>query len=359
MQANLYVARRWRDPVQRAADIGMQTLANQTYGGQGLQSSLSLSPDFGAVIPAPALRGAVLQRFGLDLGFDPSAEHFSSMLAARMLWSRGAPRAWLARLVDSFETRHFQRRYRFFHDSPGFAADTDCSGVALAALWHNGRLPPAELIRGALQIADCRAPLTADCAWPGALAVYWDDGMEPGALPRGLRQDACAAANALVPVVLARTHLGEAGLSDAARADTARRLDAAIEPTLDWLAQELARGGSSRYYPSPDALLCFVSELLRQCPTTGLRLRAPLRQAVSRRLEMPGSTLDLSMRLLAACACGVVPVHLQQALVEAQDEDGLWPAAPLFTLGRVSSLHFGSRTLSAAFAVAALREARP
>ena len=350
-------ATRWRVPPQpvphpaaRAARAGLRFLVAAADAPQGLQSQISDAPGFDRPLSGAALRREVLERHGLDIGFDAGPENFTSMLALRLLAHRGAPPPLQRRLAATFETRHWQRRYRFFATAGGFAADTDCSGVALAALWAAGRLAPGDLLAGALQIAAAAAPATLPR--PGVPMVYWDDSREPGVDRRGHKLDACAAANAVLPLLLA---LRLPGLAEARR----RTLQAAADATLDWLAQALADPAGSRYYPSPDTLLCLVGELIAHAAAARLRLGVPLRRAVQARLAAPGTPLERAQRLLAAQACGLDGEPLAAALVAAQQADGGWPASRLFTLGRLPQFGFGSRALTTVFATAALAAMAP
>ena len=110
-----------------------------------------------------------------------------------------------------------RRRYRFFCDDNGFAADTDCTGVTVAALYEAGRMSREELLASGEELLLAAAPEGVPASQnldeatgksngelrAGVIMVYWDDGQEPGAAPRGRKQDAAVAANALYALKLA------------------------------------------------------------------------------------------------------------------------------------------------------------
>jgi len=137
-----------------------------------------------------------------------------------------------------------------------------------------------------------------------------------------------------------------------------------IAANLDYCARYLKSGEflrGSRYYPSPDTFLCFYSDLVarfgaRQAEADGLG--AALRAAIEgRRLQAPRpSALETALRAIAARSVGLDPTPECSRLIETQAPDGAWaPFEGLYTLAKGSAkLYFGSRVLTALFAVRAL-----
>lgn len=341
-----------RLPARDAVDRGLAALAAAVDPRLGIQSSLAFRGDFADAFPLAELRARSIARHRIDPGFDAGPETFSAMVAARLLARAGVRGALLSALCRSFADRHLERRFRFFHGGLGFAADADCTGVALAALHDARALRREHLFAGARELLACvpeRHAERDDAALVDHVPlVYWDDDREPGVARRGLKQDPVVAANALYALLAAE----EAGLADP-------RLPRFVAATLGYLRDALSSGVErTRYYPSRDALLCFVGELQARFPALQPELALSLRTAVRVRLadrEAPETPIDLAMRLLAAAAARLDPAPLRERLLAAQRDDGTWPAGPFFTLGRIPGLAFGSAALTTAFAVAALR----
>jgi hypothetical protein len=294
-----------------------------------------------------ALRTSVRARHGLDLGFDAGPELFSAMVAARTLACVRRGRSCAGMLGRTFAAHHWQRRFRFFAEQNGFAADTDCTGVALAALFDAGLLERHELHAGARQLLDAAAPGDGDLE-PGVVLVYWEDGLEPHVAPRGRKQDPAVATNALYAVLLA----AQQGLDD-------RRIEGFIAANLAYVRRALTQPHElrTRYYPSRDALLWFVAELCGRFSTARAALGRPLRDAMLARLDREdtrGDNLELAMRLGAAITLGIRLPRLAEALAARQLASGVLASGAFFTLGRVPGLCFGSDMLTTALAVTSL-----
>lgn len=322
---------------------------------RGITADCSFDPIFTDTLSLPGLRGAVMSRFGVDTGFDAAAELFSSMISVRLL----------ARVVDDdgvrlrdaaaarFAARHWQRRYRMFAAQGGFAADTDCSGVALAGLFEAGKLDREALLQGGAELLRSAAR-PGDGLVPGVVMVYWEDGEEPHAASRGMKQDPAAACNALHALKLA----ARAGLIDR---------DGVIEATTRYIAAHLVSGAyatGTRYYPSPDAFLYFAAELCDRFADCRARLASALAAALRHRDGLqdcpghpgdPGAAINVALRLIAARRLGLVHERRSQVarLLRVQTVNGAWRAGTFFSLGKLP-VYFGSPELTTMFALAAL-----
>lgn len=269
------------------------------------------------------------------------------MVAARTLGRAGLGARLTDVLCESFADCHWQRRYRFFHGVTPFAADSDCTGVALAALFQAGKIGKRELFQGATQLC---AAVPNEVAPESRLRrdvvlVYWDDDREPGVARRGFKQDPVVAANATYALLLAL----EAGF---AHPRVKRVVAANLAYVRESLVTERAR---TRYYPSRDALLFFAGELCRRYPLGRAALAVALRRAVLAQVTVaPCAPIDLAMRASALSAVGLDATPLTRRLLELQDASGAWPAGPFFTLGRLAGLSFGSTALTTALALGAL-----
>lgn len=315
-----------------------------------MTATVWFATDPARTFPLTELRANVRARHQLDLGFDAGPEAFSAMVAARTLARRGRGAAHARALCRTFADNHWKLRFRFFHGGKGFAADTDCTSVALAALFESHLLERAQLLAGARQLIDAGAaaggPLRPDVA-----LVYWDDGREPDVAPRGLKQDPAVATNVLYAVLLAM----EAGLSDP-------RLEHFLAANLAYVRDALddPMQVRTRYYPSRDTMLWFAAELCVRFKTARAALGRALREAVLARVRVAGTSgdcLELAMRLGAATALGISTPSLDVALAAHQRVTGEFAPGAFFTLGRVPGLCFGGEALTTAIATASL-EAR-
>ncbi len=338
---------------------------------QGLQTVASFDALFTKKVAHADLRQAILRKLGVDIGFDASSECFSSMLAAKLLppGCRAAGLALGEAVTPHFKDMHWQLRYRMFRTPGIFAADTDCSSVALAALYQSGELSGAALVRGALELLKSAAsetlstaqnidPETGSSNGPlhaGVVMTYWEDDAEPGVKPRGRKHDPAVACNALFALKLAARE----GLADPA---------GVIHHTLKYVERHLSSGeyrNGTRYYPSPDVFLCYVGQLCSlfgDCrEQLGPALLAALRdrnRCAPRpgRPDDPDTALNLAQRILTANLLGAElgQAGQKERLIELQEPSGAWGPSPLFSMGK-RAVYFGSAALTTVFALAALQ----
>ncbi|MEU3958846.1 hypothetical protein AB0F42_03265 [Streptomyces buecherae] len=282
------------------------------------------------------------------LGYNLKNEAFTAMLALAHLPQQlpESARHLPAVLARQIESSRWHDRYRFFPEVRQFAADTDCTAVATAALYERRMLPRTRLRRHARELRRAHAPaLPHDQALhPLAVMVYWDDGAEPQAPPRGHKQDAVVCCNVLYTLLLADT-------------DTGRETDSVGRATLDLVHDHLASGrylSGTRYYPSPYAFLHVASRLCRLSPICAERLGTRLNHACDV-ADPPRTPLDLALLITAAENLGQTrrQGRCRDGLAAMQLPDGSWPAQPYFRLGR-RPVYFGSAHLTTLFALRAL-----
>ncbi|KAM7219118.1 alpha-D-glucose-1-phosphate phosphatase YihX [Rhypophila decipiens] len=144
--------------------------------------------------------------------------------------------------------------------------------------------------------------------------------------------------------------------------------------TLD-MVHEFIRGRSylpngTKYYPSPDVCLFFLSRLLDAPPendSTGLRQRlAPLlatqvRERIQASLmggdQSRGTALDIACRILSSAQVGIPPreyEHERRALLELQAGDGSWETGWIYQYGS-TGIKIGNTAVTTAIAVKALQ----
>lgn len=337
----------------------------------GIQSVIGLDASFVRTIRASDLRDFVSDNCGVDIGFTAGDETFSSMIALKLFAGGKGARSIIRTSMHVVEKygRPFQGRYYFFCDKNGFAADTDCTSVAAAALYEAGRITREELLLSAREMLRAAAPKSVDerdnldsetgktngALREGVVMVYWEDGEEPDVKPRGKKQDAAVAANVIYTLLLAQQ---DAGLEDP---------NGVIEKTWQYIVDHLRSGeylNGTRYYPSPDTFLYYVSYVCRRFPTRKAAILEDLRAAIRERslapakpgqADDPVSALNVAQRILAAQNLGMVEdIDFQlNELRDMQRHDGSWAAAPYYSLGK-RALYFGSAAVTTLFAARAL-----
>lgn len=334
----------------------------QAAAARGIETEFSFDAAFTAPGSLAEMRRTVADKLGVDIGFDATGELFSSMVCVKLLSpiAHHDARSLTRMVAPRFEHRHWRRRHRMFDAQGPFAADTDCTGMALAGLYECGFIDGEELTRGAAELLRSAAPkgssLEADDAlFAGAVMVYWDDDEEPSVARRGRKSDPVAACNALYALKLAETE----GLLDPG---------GVIARSLDYLGDHLSSGAylqGTRYYPSPDTFLCFAAQLCGRFPDCRARLGAALHDALHRRnraparpgqADDPDAALNLAQRIIAADELGVdLGQRFQRRrLMKMPSRSGAWAASPFFSLGKLP-IYFGSAAITTLFAVAALQ----
>ena len=111
----------------------------------------------------------------------------------------------------------------------------------------------------------------------------------------------------------------------------------------------------TRYYPSPDCCLFFVTRLLNSSSDTHLQatLRALLVERVRERVGKDGNALDLASRILACNSLGVECSIDRRALMGLQCEDGGWEAGWMYRFGS-TGVRLGNKGVTTAMAVKAI-----
>jgi hypothetical protein len=311
-------------------------------------ASLAFEMDISAPVTADEVVRRARTDLGVDLGFEPRDEGFTAMLVLDNLPHPLPVRAQalLPALIRRVEACHRHGRYRFFPEVREFAADTDCTALAAAGLHRHHTLRPSQLKASALELLAAGAPESSaeDGLWPGAVMVYWDDGAEPLARPRGRKHDAVVSANVLRTLHLAEQHDSREGR---------RFVDATLRHVEDHLRSGRYLRGT-RYYPSPTAFLHATARLCGECHDCATRL-GPLLRSACDTLPAPTNALDLALFIICAEICGAPGDRRKHraALADRQRPDGAWPAHCYFRTGRVP-VYFGSAHLTTVFALRAL-----
>lgn len=218
----------------------------------------------------------------------------------------------------------------FFEDRALLPADVDCTAVALGLMLSQGRALPFDVPAALDRIA-------ANVDERGVVRVYLN--ADPA---RARRLDAAVCVNVLHAFSL----VGR---------------EAELEASADYVelhlsGQQFEEG--TRYYPSPDVFLLFISRLIRDFDWAKRRFSELALTRLEQRLgKGPANVLERAARAAAADNLGIVAQRELSELAAAQRADGAWPAAPCFSFGRTSR-YFGGESLSTALGVRALMTAR-
>jgi len=337
----------------------------------------------------------VLARFGFPL----EAELFSNMLFVALVGVVDHPRLRsIARaLLSTFRHSHACGLYHFF-TSLRFACDIDCTGVAAKARLVMGDIDllSPRGVQELRRITDRILRSAAICDLPGeanrshgkdngplrrnVFKVYVDDHQVQGAeMDRGLKNNPVAVANALIPVLIElstgnrqldeviplREYPGEGQNVRTGRATVAEIVAMNVAYVTGYfLSGDWQQG--CRYYGSPDAFLCFYTELIREFEELAKMFGIPalLVDAIDERrrsngqgIADPTSSLNLSLRAIAAGNLGVDRSCEIEQLLYQQGRDGGWSDfGALYALGsnKGPRIYFGSTAQTTAFAIRAL-----
>ncbi|OQE36850.1 hypothetical protein PENCOP_c011G04391 [Penicillium coprophilum] len=135
-----------------------------------------------------------------------------------------------------------------------------------------------------------------------------------------------------------------------------REIEAArtFEWVLDVLRNRAYQAGS-RYYPSPDVFLYFLTRLSRVIHDGSRReeLLLLLQPRVNERIGTDGNVVSLSTRILACYSMGIVNHCDVPKLLALQSRDGGWPVDWIYRWGS-SGLKVGNRGLTTALATKAI-----
>src|SRR5882672_1787051 len=253
-------------------------------------------------------------------------EVFTPMLLLRCFGDCGlnAPgeKRQLYRVRRSFTHQGF---VHFFADRGRLAADVDCTAVAIELMIKHSVALPFDFGRTLDAIA-------ANVDESGVARVYLapDEGRKD-------RVDAAVCANALYLFYLL---------------DREADLKASEQYVWDHLTGTEFSAGT-RYYPSPDIFLLFLSRLLHDFERSRARFAGAVERRIRERLGLPGSNVELSARAAAAGNVGLLAEREMEELAQSQRADGSWPAAPCFRFGR-RQVYFGGESLSTAWGACAL-----
>ena len=212
----------------------------------------------------------------------------------------------------------------FFRDDSLLPSDIDCTAIGLAILVETGRAD-LNIIN---QVVDRILDTTNEA---GVIQVYFP--------PFGHRAytDPVVCVNALYLIAL----LGR---------------EKEAKKTEDYVFEHLhtqAYLAGTRYYPSPDIFLYFLSRLMNRFPYYQEKFGDQLRQELNIRIGSTELPLDLAARVIAAKTVGFSNDFEEHELIFSKNGYGGWPANAFFRFGtRVG--FFGSSALTTAFALKAL-----
>ncbi|GGO93385.1 hypothetical protein [Wenjunlia tyrosinilytica] len=324
---------------------------------ESLLTQLSFDRRFKDTFARADARTAIRQRTATEVGFDFGVEAFSSMIGLMLSACPDTvvPPPLIKRFVQQVESCRRKGRYSFFVDVPEFAADTDCTAMAAGALYEHGLISVAELASSSEALL--RASASDPCSLrntrpskgevhPHVLLVYWED-TDRRVLPRARRHDAVACANALYTLSL---------LEAPSTPVESEVMDATIRYVSHHLNSRRYLSGT-RYYPSPEAFLYAASRLCARFGRFSELFTSALRREIS---AAPGrlteDPLNLALSIISASNVGMMAGQAQrrERLARLQRNDGSWPAAPYYRMGRFQ-VYFGSPLITTLFAARAMQ----
>ncbi|OCH93767.1 HAD-like protein [Obba rivulosa] len=131
-----------------------------------------------------------------------------------------------------------------------------------------------------------------------------------------------------------------------------------LDQSLSWVREVLlyrAYLGGSRYYPSADCFLYFISRLFActSDPVLHHQLKPLFVERVHERIGVQGDALELAFRLLVCASFNISNQPDMRKLLEMQCQDGGWDGGNLYRFG-TTGLKVTNRGLTTAAAVQAI-----
>jgi len=400
----------------------------------GLHSSIALDEQFETALSLSSIvshkpldniwNQEIIPALKNKLGCDLVTENFTEMLALKFLSNSTVPtieNEEIAQLRKSCAVNILnqsllnEKCWRFlFFNTKDFAADTDCTGVALTGLYDAHEINDNQLIEGVRELLSsaavsnlsAHANQIADKKNQGSLSkgvfkTYFEDQkfvnyqkggsleLRSGAAFRGCKHDPAVVANAMMPILKALQtqklqldeiiQLDEYAPSPSSQDERAAELHNRVSrmtvreimaANWEYIANHLPQAEhGTRYYPYIETFLCFLSELF-------LAFSAETTAAINHQLfntkivdalqsPLPTNPVRLAQIIIAAdnynAAAAVgdrIPLTAVQnakaRLLKSIKPDGSWAAAPFYTLGSDRKIYFGSAAISTIFSIRAL-----
>ena len=252
-------------------------------------------------------------------------EIFSSLIISQCLVDIGIYPSFMDFIINHLNAVTNPSGFmHFFFDKTLLVADTDCTAVGHALLLSLNR--PSPYLNLAID------KLIENTDPNGIIEVY----QKPAGEHEG-RIDANVLVNVLY-LLHAVDRANEAALSER------------------FVFQTLGRRTyleGSRYYPSPDVFLYFLSRLVRDYPHTTSRYRGLLRKELVERKKISSTFLDISLRCAALDNIGLDASEYRDTIRRLQAHEGYWPAETFFKYGQTNRC-FGGEALSTGFGIRAL-----
>lgn len=126
----------------------------------------------------------------------------------------------------------------------------------------------------------------------------------------------------------------------------------------DWVFAVMhtrAYATDTRYYPTGDFFLYFLSRLLQLAPALRPRFAATFRECVQETKGLPGDALALALRVVCMTRVGVTCEGELERLLSLQEEDGSWGDGCCYQYARIRCRCY-HRGLTTAMAILAVRE---
>jgi hypothetical protein len=250
-------------------------------------------------------------------------------------------------LIRLLSTEHIHGTFNFFKDKfdGAFSGDVNSSSIGASAL---SKMQPVLNIMESTE--ELKTINSADMFEITdkiiANTISENDHVDQGVIevsfpPRGSREgwvDPSVCANSLYLIALNR------------RVYQAQK-------TIDFIYNVLESGdylNGTRYYPSPDSFLYFLSKACSESTELMGRFKPLLLEKVAERFGTTQNTLDLSMRILVCKNLGEVNYSDRAALSSLQLGSGAFPKDSFFRYSETVG-YLGSESISTAFAIAALK----
>ena len=254
------------------------------------------------------------------------AEIFTSLIVMDLLSEHKLDPSIKTHVLNYLQKQHSNGQFYFFEDHSLLPPDIDCISYGVPILFKSSKLSDIHVHRLLDQIVK-------NTNEDGIIKVYFDPTNERPHV------DPFVCVNALYLFYF----FGR---------------DKEIQETENFVFEILKSKDylkGSRYYPSPDSFLFFLTRVTKISESFKERFQFELRLAIKERIFTTEFPLDLAMRVLC-CKRLKLPFEKEKKILShLQRPTGKWPADAFFKTGK-QKIYFGSSILSTAFSILALEE---
>ena len=250
-------------------------------------------------------------------------EIFSSIVIADALINSKINDSVLKQLLKYLSEQANEGIVTFFENSNLIVPDADSNALAFSVLLENGYIKT--------DVANAVLDKILEHTDSEGIVQTWLSGDEPNQIDHVVTVNVLYLANLL---------------------NRSDEFKSSEEFILKQLKSEKYLNGS-RYYPSPDSFLYFISRLMK-FPNVKEKIESELRKQVESRIGATKYPLDLAMRIICTKSLRIDNADERKILSQLQEDDGSWPFDSLYKEGKKPRF-YGNKSIPTALATKALQ----